>query len=91
MVINKIYKKEGILVDPHTAVAIGVANKISLEDSTVVLATAHPAKFSDVVMKETSIKPDLPENLKKMLNQRERTDILPNDLNKVKDYILDRV
>jgi len=91
LVINKIYKKEGILIDPHTAVAIGVSNKISLEDETVVLATAHPAKFSDVVMKETSIKPDLPENLKKILNQKEKAEILPNNLNKVKDYIMDRV
>ena len=91
LVINETYKKEGILVDPHTAVAIGVANKISLEDETVVLATAHPAKFSEVVMKETNIKPDLPENLKKILNQKERIETLPNDLNKVKDYILNRV
>jgi len=91
LVINKIYKKEGILIDPHTAVAIGVSNKISLEDETVVLATAHPAKFSDVVMKETNIKPDLPENLKKILNQKEKVEILPKDLNKVKDYIMDRV
>ena len=91
LVINEIYKKEGILVDPHTAVAIGVANKISLEDETVVLATAHPAKFSEAVMKETNIKPDLPENMKKILNQKEKTETLPNDLNKVKDYILDRV
>ena len=90
-VINEIYKKEGILIDPHTAVAIGVVNKISLEDETVVLATAHPAKFSDEVMKETNIKPDLPEDLKKILNEKERIDQLPKDLKKVKDYILDRV
>ncbi len=91
LVINKIYKKEGILIDPHTAVAVGADDKISLEDETVVLGTAHPAKFSDVVMKETSIKPDLPENLKKILNQKEKVEILPKDLNKVKDYIMDRV
>ena len=36
-----------MLIDPHTAVAIGVVNKISLEGKTVILATAHPAKFSD--------------------------------------------
>jgi len=90
-VINEVYKKEGILIDPHTAVGMGVANKISLEDSTVVLATAHPAKFSEVVMNETNIKPDLPEYLKKILNQKERIETLPKDLNKVKDYILDRV
>jgi len=90
-VINEMYKKEGILIDPHTAVAIGVVNKISLEGDTVVLGTAHPAKFSDAVMKETNIKPDLPEDLNKILNQKERIDQLPNDLKKIKDYILDRV
>ena len=89
--INEVYKKEGILIDPHTAVGMGVANKISLEDSTVVLATAHPAKFSEVVKNETNINPDLPENLKKILHQNERVETLPNNLEKVKDYILDRV
>ena len=55
---------------------VGAADKISLEDETVVLGTAHPAKFSDVVMKETSIKPDLPENLKKVLNQKTMINLL---------------
>ena len=57
----------------------------------MVLGTAHPAKFSEVVKNETNIKPDLPENLRKILNQKERAETLPNDLNKVKDYILERV
>ena len=52
------------------------------------MATAHPAKFSDVVMKETSIKPDLPENLKKILNQKEKVETIPNDLNKVNHSFL---
>ena len=90
-VMKEIYEKEGILIDPHTAVAIGAVNKISLEDNVVVLGTAHPAKFSNVVMNETNAKPDLPENLKKILNQKERIDELPKDLKKVKDYIMDRV
>ena len=55
------------------------------------MGTAHPAKFSNVVMNETNAKPDLPENLKKILNQKERIDELPKDLKKVKDYIMDRV
>ena len=89
-VIKDTYKQEGILLDPHTAVAVGVSNKISLENDVVVLGTAHPAKFSDVVMKETGIKPDLPENLREILNQKEKIDKLPNDLKKIKDYIKDR-
>ena len=44
-VIKELYKNQKILIDPHTAVAIGAANKISLEGDTVTLATAHPSKF----------------------------------------------
>ena len=80
-----------MLIDPHTAVAISAVNKISLEGNTVVLATAHPSKFSDVVMKETSIKPELPENLKNILIEKEKYEKLPKDLKKIKNYILERV
>ena len=36
-----------MLIDPHTAVGIGVSEKISLEGNTIILATAHPSKFSE--------------------------------------------
>jgi len=90
-VINDVYKNQGMLVDPHTAVAIGVARKMSLEGNIVVLATAHPSKFSDIVMKETSIKPELPENLKNILVKKEKYEKFPKDLKKIKNYILERV
>jgi len=59
-IISEMYKSHGILIDPHTAVGIGVTKKISLKGNTIVLATAHPSKFSDVVMEATGIKPELP-------------------------------
>ena len=90
-VINDVYKNQGMLIDPHTAVAIGAVNKISLEGNIVVLATAHPSKFSDVVMEETSIKPELPENLKNILVEKEKYEKLPKDLKKIQNYILERV
>jgi len=91
LVINQTYKTQGILIDPHTAVAIGAANKIALKGNTVVLSTAHPAKFSEVVTKETNIKPELPESLKKILIKKEKYVIFPKDLKKIKDYILTKV
>jgi len=89
-IMSEMYKNHGILIDPHTAVGIGVAKKISLEGNTVVLATAHPSKFSDVVMEATGIKPELPENLKNILVEKENYDKLPKDLEKVKNYIIER-
>ncbi len=90
-VISKVHKKHGMLIDPHTAVGIGVAEKISLKDNVVVLSTAHPSKFFDVVMKTTNIKPELPESLKDIMIKKENYDRLPKDLKEIKNYILKRI
>jgi len=90
-VIKEVYKNQKILIDPHTAVAVGVVNKISLEENTVILATAHPSKFSDVVMKETGVRPELPENFKNILDKEEKYEKLPKDIKKIKNYILERI
>ncbi len=48
--IAKIYKELGYLLDPHTAVGveIGLAKR-NPEVPLVCLATAHPAKFDDII------------------------------------------
>ena len=90
-VINKVYKEQGVLVDPHTAVAIGVIDKLPPKENIVVLATAHPAKFSEVVLNATNIKPELPTYLNNILIDKEKYAKLPKDLKKIQSYILERV
>ena len=90
-IIKDVYKNYGILVDPHTAIGIGVVNKVSLQGVTAALATAHPGKFPEVVMEATKVSPELPEDLKNVLNEKEKYDELPKDLKRVQSYILDRV
>ena len=90
-VIEEVYKNERMLIDPHTAVAFGAVSKMSLEADTIILATAHPSKFSDVVMNKTSVKPELPENLKNILLEKEKYDKLPKNLKKIQNYILERI
>ncbi len=91
LIIKETYKNHGILIDTHTAVGVGVLKKISPKGNNVALATAHPSKFSDVVMQATNIKPELPDNLDDILLKKEKYDVLPKDLNMVKDYILKRI
>jgi len=91
LIISKMYRNHKMLIDPHTAVAIGVAEKIPLKGQVVVLATAHPAKFSEVVMRETNVKPQLPKSLKSILIEKEKYEKLPRDLKKVQDYILKKI
>ena len=90
-IINEIYKKEKILIDPHTAVGIGATKKLQLENNAVILATAHPSKFSDVVMKETNTMPELPENLENILTNKEKYIKLTKDLKNIKDFILEKI
>ena len=91
LIISKMYRNHKMLIDPHTAVAIGVAEKIPLKGQVVVLATAHPAKFAEVVMRETNVKPQLPKSLKSILIEKEKYEKLPRDLKKVQDYILKKI
>jgi len=90
-IIKEIYIKEKILVDPHTAVGIGVLQKISPKENNIVLATAHPAKFSNIVQKATALKPELPESLKNILTKKESYKKLPRDLKNIQNYILDKI
>ena len=90
-IISEVYNSEKVLIDPHTAVGVGVMKKIMVKGKVVILATAHPSKFSDVVIKATSKKPELPENLKNILNKKEKYEKLTKDLKKVKNYILKNV
>ena len=89
--ISRIYKKERIMLDPHTAVAVGTIGKLSIKGNTIVLATAHPAKFSDMLVKELNIRPELPEKLKNILNKKESYKRLSSDLKEIKKYIIEKV
>jgi len=88
-VMADLHRQLGLLVDPHTAVGIGAAQRCVAEgDAPVVcLATAHPAKFPDAVEAATGVRPPLPSHLADLLDRPERFVELPNDLDVVRRHI----
>lgn len=58
--------QDGYLLDPHAAVAVAAADTISNTfapgTKIVCLATAHAAKFPDVIRRALSVKGELPED-----------------------------
>ena len=88
-----VYRESGMLLDPHTAVGLSAARQIRTrqEDQSgvpvVTLATAHPAKFPDAVIKATGVHPNLPEHLADLLERPERTNNLTNDLAAVQAFV----
>ncbi len=91
-IIARTYARSGMLIDPHTAVAVGAA-EAELADGggapMVALACAHPAKFPDAVERATGVRPALPAALADLFERRERITVLPNDKAVVARYVRD--
>ncbi|MDC7786394.1 threonine synthase [Rhodoplanes sp. TEM] len=87
--IRTVRREAGYLVDPHTAVALAVAEKEPRDPSVpmVVLSTAHPAKFPDAVEAACGIRPALPDWLADLGGRTEHSTVLPADQSAVARYI----
>ena len=85
-IIKKNYEEYNIILDPHTAVGVGVAKKLSFNDC-VVLSTAHPCKFPDATINAINKHEKLPNELQHVLDKEENFKVLSNDIEKVKNFI----
>ena len=86
--IARVHKASGRLVDPHTAVGLAAAERLTQPEETVVtLSTAHPAKFPDAVTKATGVSAPLPRTMAHILTAAERCTVLPNDAPALKRFI----
>ena len=84
--IRETYYKNKYILDPHTAIGLGVAKKLKI-NNCIVLATAHPAKFPDAIIKSINQKTELPNELSHINNKKENFEIINNSLEKIKEYI----
>ena len=85
--IKEINNKYDILVDPHTAVGIGAANKLLKNETNIILSTAHPCKFPEAVEEATGKYPELPPEIINVIDKEEKFKILPNDPETIKKFI----
>jgi threonine synthase len=91
--IGAEYKRSGQLLDPHSAVGLAAARarRQNTNVPMVVLATAHPAKFPDAVEQAAGIRPQLPPHLADLMTRPERVNVLANDLDALRAFIVERV
>ena len=87
--IRDTWRSAGRLIDPHTAVALAVARRLPPIGGapTVVLATAHPAKFPETVARATGSVPPLPPRLRQSYVGAERYTLLPNDARLLRAFL----
>jgi len=84
--IKKNYEENNIILDPHTAIGVGAAKKLSFNDC-VVLSTAHPCKFPDAIKDAINKNEKLPEELRYVLDKDENFQVLNNNIEEVKNFV----
>ena len=93
--IASVYADSGYIIDPHTAVGLGVARQqrasgeISDDVPLVSLGTAHPAKFPDAIDDAIGIRPKLPDHMGDLFERQEKCMVLPNDVGAIAKFIED--
>jgi threonine synthase len=94
--MRRISSEHGLLVDPHTAVGCRAAwdfleaRTAGRAEQVIVLSTAHPGKFSDIVRDATGVSPDLPERLSRCLSLPKCSHPLGTTLPELRQFLLER-
>jgi threonine synthase len=84
--IKKVYKEYQYILDPHTAVAWNGAEKDNDSNySKIILSTASPIKFADVIKQHTQIEVDDSEAIQKLKNRTKRKITINNDYDEFKN------
>lgn len=89
--IRTVFASTGTVIDPHTADGYGVAR--SYDEAGVpmlVLETAKPAKFTEVIEEALEQPADLDEDQRAMLGKEQRMTRMPVDSGLLRSFIAER-
>jgi len=88
--IRTAWREAGELVDPHTAVALAVADRDTTDPTVpnIVLSTAHAAKFPDAVEAACGMRPELPAWLGGLMSGTETMQVMPRDQAAIERHVL---
>ncbi len=86
--IARVYRETSEIMDPHSVIGVAAA-RVHGEPGvpTVVLGTAHPAKFADAVEAACGVRVPLPESVAHIMTGEERVENVANDLAEIKALI----
>jgi len=90
--IRDYHERYDYLIDPHTAVGVHAAHKfVDAERPMICLATAHPAKFGEAVLRAIGREPELPPALADIDKMESRCEVLDADAAQIKAYITEHI
>ena len=89
--IGRLWREHGVLVDPHTADAVTVAEQYVADEPVVVLETALPVKFAATIEEAIGCRPPVPERFAGVEEGPRRVVDLPNDVEALRRLVVDTV
>jgi threonine synthase len=91
--ISFVYRRYGIIIDPHTAVAMSVVRKRrkDLLGPVIIAETAQPAKFPETILKGTGRPVPVPERFRRLQSLPEHVTRISPDPAAVKAFIASHV
>ncbi|MGB8319621.1 MAG: threonine synthase [Ignavibacteriaceae bacterium] len=93
--IKKIYNEYKYLIDPHGAVGFQALNKYVNENhiesfNGIILETAHPSKFIDIMEEIVKENIKIPDRLEKCLHKEKKSLNISNEYDDFKNYLLNQ-
>jgi threonine synthase len=91
--IQELYRRYAYIAEPHGAIGyLGLQAYQSTRlhrTNSIFLATAHPAKFADIVQPLLPVPISVPERLQEALNKPKMAILMPNKFESLKSFLLD--
>jgi threonine synthase len=93
--MKDFYHTHHVLLEPHGAVGVKAVEKYlesHTEDvhKTIVLETAHPAKFPEVISKELGLSSAMPSNLQHIISKEEQFISIANNYQAFKNILIQK-
>ena len=93
--IKQVYDDYKYVICPHTAVGYlamqSFVNQNKTENTNnIILSTAHPVKFGEVVEPILGFTPEIPERLKKAIGTNKQSIEMSNDYTTFKQWLMDK-
>lgn len=88
--MRSCYEEFGYVLDPHGAVGLGAWKKYRLENEHsigVILETAHPSKFMDVVKQTLNTHIEIPEGLSRLRKLPKKSILMHPNFNSLKEFL----
>jgi threonine synthase len=93
--IQELYQKYAYTTEPHGAIGyLGLRAYFQIHPrrtNGIFLATAHPAKFADVVQPLLPVPLQMPERLREALSKPKVAILMPNKFESLKSFLLDEL